>query len=153
MNYERTDQAGALRVLRGGHDVGREQLGADRGVAGLVDHLMALAIGDEDRGTQVRVEVGQLGAGADGDPHGHVGRVGGDRCGVGVGEIDDVGREEMPRVGDRQRERRVVDGVQPAERAAGTGFDDRELGAAEADQAVRELDDVLGRDLERAEAR
>src|SRR5215218_7571884 len=52
-----------LRVLRGGHDVGREQLGADRSIAGLVDHLMALAIGDEDRSAQVRVEVGQLGAG------------------------------------------------------------------------------------------
>src|SRR3954452_8830499 len=50
-------------VLRGGRNVGREQRRADGSVGGLVDDLVALAVGDQDRGTQVRVEVGQLGAG------------------------------------------------------------------------------------------
>src|SRR4051794_5019825 len=65
--------------LRGGDGVGREERCAHRRVAALVDDLVALAVGDQDRRAQVGVKVGQLGAGADGDPHGHVGRVGGDR--------------------------------------------------------------------------
>src|SRR3954454_6795045 len=64
-----------LWVLRGDSRVGGEELRANGGIRGLIDHLMALAVGDQDRGTQVRVEVGQLGAGTDRDPHGHVGRV------------------------------------------------------------------------------
>src|SRR6478609_4146459 len=58
-----------LGVLRGNSRVGGEELRANGGVRGLVDHLMALAVGDQDRGTQVRVEVGQLSAGTDRDPH------------------------------------------------------------------------------------
>src|SRR4051794_15207999 len=70
-----------------GRNGGGEQRGADGGVGGLVDHLEAAALADEDRGAQVRVEVGQLGAGAHGHEHGHVGRVAGDARGVGVGEV------------------------------------------------------------------
>src|SRR3982751_5467626 len=54
--------------LRRGGDRG-EQRGAHGSVLRLVDERVALALGDEDRGAQVRVEVRQLGAGADRDPH------------------------------------------------------------------------------------
>src|SRR5215204_6305491 len=107
-------RCGWIRGLSGGGD-GREQRGADGGVGGLVDDLVTLAVGDEDRGAQVREEVSQLGAGTDGDPDGDVSRIGGDRLGVGVGQFDGVVGEELPRVGDRQRQRRDVDGVQTAE--------------------------------------
>src|SRR3954451_7020709 len=92
--------------LRRGRD-GREQRSADGSVRRLVDHLVAVTGGDEDRRAQVGVEVGQLGAGADGHPDGDVGRGGGDRFGVLVGELDRVVGEEVPRVGDRQRQRRI----------------------------------------------
>src|SRR4051812_9610296 len=90
-------RAGLWRGLSSGRD-GREERGADGGIRGLVDDLVALAVGDEDRGAQVRVEVGQLGAGADRDPHGHVGRVGADRLGIVIRELDGVVAEEVPRV-------------------------------------------------------
>ncbi len=44
------------------------------------------------------------------------------------------------------------DRVQPQEAGAGVAVDQRVAGAAEADQAVGELDDVLLRDLDGAEA-
>src|SRR3954468_20259756 len=62
-----------LRVLRGRRHGGREQRGAHGSLGRLVDHLMALAVGDDERRAQIRVEVGEFGAGADRDPHGHVG--------------------------------------------------------------------------------
>ena len=94
----------------------------------------------------------QLGAGADRDPHGDVGRVGGDRRGVCVGELDVVVGEEVPRVGDGSASDGSSTECSQRTRRPRTGGDDRVARAAEADQAVRELDDVVGRDLERAEA-
>src|SRR6478752_5561702 len=82
-------------VLRGGRDGGREERGADGSVGGLVDDLVALALGDEDRGAQVGEEVAQLGAGADRHPHDDVGRVARDRLGSLVGELDLVVGEEL----------------------------------------------------------
>src|SRR6201999_2753138 len=61
--------------------------------------------------------------------------------------------EEVPGVGDRQRERRIVDRVQPRERAVGAVGHDGVPVAAEADEAVRELDHALSRDLDGPEAR
>src|ERR1700754_3045240 len=113
-----------------------EQRGANGGLGGLVDDLVAAALADEDRSAQVRVEVSELGAGANRHEHGHVGRVGGDARGVRVGQVDGVVGEEVPGVGDRQGQRRIVDGVQPAERAVFGRGDQRVARAAEADQAV-----------------
>src|SRR5690348_4091201 len=76
-----------LRGLGGGRD-GREQRGADGGVRGLVDDLVPLARGDEDRRAQVGVEVGELRAGADRDVHRDVGGIGRDRLRGLVGEVD-----------------------------------------------------------------
>src|ERR1700754_3345818 len=76
---------------------GREQRGADGGVRGLVDDLVALAVGDQDRGAQVGVEVRELGAGADRHEDGDVGRVSGDRLRRLVGHVDDAVRGERPR--------------------------------------------------------
>src|SRR4051812_29026134 len=137
--------------ISGGRD-GREQRGANGSVRGLIDQLVALTLGDEDRRAQVGVEVGGLGARPHRHEDGDVGGVGGDRRGRLVGQVDLVVAEEVPRVRDRQRQRRVVERVQPAERAV-VGRDERVATAAEADQARRELEDVLGGDLERAEAR
>src|SRR4051812_48154725 len=142
-------EGGGLR--RGGD--GGEQRGAHGGVRRLVDDLVALALGDDDRRAQVGVEVRELGAGANRDPDGDVLGGRGDRLRVGVGELDGVVGEERPGVGDRQRHRRIVERVQPAQGAVLGAGHERVARAAEADQAVRELDDVLGRDLERAEAR
>src|SRR3954470_16030213 len=100
--------------LGGGSD-GGEQRGADGGVRGLIDDLMALAVGDQDRGAQVGVEVRELGPGADRHEDSDVGGVSGDRPRRLVGDVDRVVGEEVPRVRDRQRDRRVVDRVQPAE--------------------------------------
>src|SRR3954447_1091934 len=91
-------EAGGLGDLRRGGD-GGEQRGADGGVLGLVDDLVAVALGDEDRRAQVRVEVRQLRAGADGHPDLDVARVGGDAGGLLVGQLDRVVGEEAPRVG------------------------------------------------------
>src|SRR6185436_3653617 len=85
--------------LGGGRD-GREQRGADGGVRGLIDDLVALTLGDEDRRAQVGVEVGERGTGADRHEDGDVGRVGGDRCRRLVGQVDLVVAEEVPRVRD-----------------------------------------------------
>src|SRR4051794_19181345 len=87
-------EGGGLR--RGGD--GGEQRGAHGGVRRLVDELVALALGHEDRRAQVGVEVRELGAGADGHPHVDVRRGGRDRFGVGVGELDGVVGEEVPGV-------------------------------------------------------
>src|SRR3954453_24053971 len=94
--------------LGGGRD-GREQRGANGGVRGLIDDLMALTLGDEDRGPQVGVEVGELRARAHRHEDGDVGRVARDRGSRLVGQVDRVVVEEVPRVRDRQRQRRVVD--------------------------------------------
>src|SRR3954467_5041557 len=117
----------------------------------LVDHLMATAVRDHYRRVEVRTEVRKLRTGADDDVD--LGRLGPDASEVGVGELDGVVGEEGERVGDRQRERRLVDGVQPAEGRLGVGRDDGVAAAAESDQAGRELDHGVGRDLQRAEAR
>src|SRR4051794_5501733 len=90
-----------LRGLGGGRD-GREQRGADGGVRGLIDHLVALALGDEDGRAQVGVEVGELSARADGDEDGDVGRVGGDGRSRLVGEGRRGGAEGGPRGRDPQ---------------------------------------------------
>src|SRR3954447_25523457 len=83
---------------------GREERSADGSVGGLVDDLVAAALGDEDRRAQVRVEVGELGARPDPDVDRDVGGRGRDRLGRLVGQVDGVVGEEQPRVRDRQRE-------------------------------------------------
>src|SRR3954454_21047777 len=139
--------------LRGGGD-GREQRGADGGVLGLVDHLVAAAVGDDDRRAEVRVEVGELGAGTDRDPHVDVSGVARADVARGlVGQLDRVVGEEVPGVGDRQGQRRIVDGVQPREGAVVAGGHERVARAAEPDQAGGELDDLVDGDLEGPEAR
>src|SRR3954447_19242441 len=83
-----------------------EQRGAHGGVRGLVDHLEALASGDDDRRAEVRAEVGELVRGADGDPDGHVVVL--HAVAVGVRQLDLVVGEEPPRVGHGERQLRVV---------------------------------------------
>src|SRR5215208_6610868 len=152
----RTDQkrrgcaarAAALSGRRLGLGVG-EQRGADGSVPGLVDDLVALTLRDEDRRAQVRAEVGQFGAGADGDPHGHV--VALEALAVGVRQLDLVVGEELPRVGHGQRQRRIIQRVQPRERPGVVFGDDRPAAAAQPDKAGGELDDRAGLDLEAAE--
>src|SRR3954470_3000353 len=75
--------------LGSGRD-GREQRGANGGVRGLIDHLMALTLGDEDRRPQVGVEVGELRAGPHRHEDGDVGRVARDRRSRLVGQVDGV---------------------------------------------------------------
>src|SRR3954451_534244 len=64
--------------LGGGSD-GGEQRRPDGGVRGLIDDLMALTVGDQDRCAQVGVEVRELGPAADRPEDRDVGRVGRDR--------------------------------------------------------------------------
>src|SRR3954467_4334359 len=81
--------------LSGGGGDG-EQRGAHRRVRGLVDHLLPATLGDHDRRAEVRVEVGQLGAGADRDPHVDVRRVARAQAGRGlVRQLDGVVGEEV----------------------------------------------------------
>src|SRR4029079_2739408 len=101
---------------------------------------------------KVRAEVGELRAGADGDPDGHVAGLL-EALAVGVRQQDLVLGEELPRFRDGQRQRRIVQRVQPRERAVLVLGDDRPATATEADQAGGELDDRAGFDLEAAEAR
>src|SRR4051794_36270407 len=85
-----------------------EQRGPHRSVLSLVDDLEALACGDQDRGAQVAPEVLELRSGPHG--HEHVGLVGGrdpDPLGLAVGQQDLVAREELERVCNCKRERRV----------------------------------------------
>src|SRR5215211_6235783 len=80
-----------------------EQRGADGGVRRLVDHLVAAAVRDHDRRAEVAAEVRELLGGPNGDPQvdrGGVARA--DPLGVGVGQLDRVVAEVLPRVGDRQ---------------------------------------------------
>ena len=58
-----------------------EQRGADGSVRDLVDHLVAATLRNQDRRAEVRTEVRELGAGADGDEDGGIVGV---ECGGGV---------------------------------------------------------------------
>src|SRR4051794_15146850 len=104
----------------------REQRRAHGRVVDLVDDLVAAALVDHDRRAQVRRELLQPAGGAHGDPHGDVlarlGQAGGG--GGVVGQLEAEVAEELPRVGDRQRQVRVLGGLQPAERAVCVGGDD-----------------------------
>src|SRR4051794_29864000 len=93
----------------------REQRRAHRRVVGLVDDLVAAALVDDDRRLEVGRELLQVARRADGDPHRDV--VAGLRQAGGVGHL--VGQlqaevaEEVPRVGDRQRQVGILGGLQP----------------------------------------
>src|SRR3954467_7717836 len=148
-----SDCSGSYPVVLSGSDlrrVLREQRSADRSVGSLVDDLMAGTLCDQDRRAEVGTEVLQDLAGA----HGHVDRglvavVDADALGLVVGQLDLVGVEEPPRVGERQCEVRVLERVQPHERGLLAAGEQGVAPAPEADQAVRELDDRVMRDLER----
>src|SRR5213078_3049188 len=136
-----------------GGDLGRagEERRADRCVGSLVDDLETLSVCDQDRRAEVRTEVFQRFR----RPNSHVdGRVAGvvdaQALGLVVGELDLEAREEPPRVGERQRQVRVVERVQPDERRVLFAGEEGVAMTAEADEPVRELDDGVVRDLERA---
>src|SRR3954464_11022551 len=130
-----------------------EQRGPDGRARRLVDHLVTAAACYQDRRAEVRPELLDRLTGADGHVHVGLGRVGhADPLGLGVRDLHLVRGEEEPRVGDGDRERRVVERVQPQERGRLLAGDERVAGPAQADQAVREVEHRLVRHLKGAEA-
>src|SRR4051794_38089277 len=141
--------------LRDGLGLGHlgEQRGAHGRAAGLVDHLVSATMRDDDRRAGVGVEVVERLAGPDGDVDVGLVRVGdADASGLRVGDLHLERGEEVPRVRDGDRQRGVLERVQPQERGRLLARDERVARAAEPDQAVRELEDRLVRDLQEPEA-
>src|SRR3954452_22734653 len=132
----------------------REQRRANGSVRGLVDHLVAVTVCDQDRRAQVGAEVLQRLRGANRHvDHGHLGGGDADPVGLVIAELDLVGVEELPRVGQRKSELRVLERVQPHEGGLLVASQERVAAPAQADEAGRELDDGLGRHLDGAEPR
>src|SRR3954454_18052660 len=136
-SLERLAGTALSRLLHGGG----EERGPDRGVRGLVDDLMTEPVRDEDRRAEVRTEVLQRLCRADGHVDRGV-RVGGDADSLGlvVGDLHLERLEEPPRVGQRQRERRIVQRVKPDERGVVAARQKRVAIPAQADEPLGELD-------------
>src|SRR4051812_22826734 len=138
------------RLCRGlaGSSQRLEQRRPHGSVLSLVDDLEAPVRRNEDGGAQVAPEVLELRCGPHG--HEHVGLIRGrdpDPRGFAVRQHHLVAREELERVCDGKRERRVVDGVQPQERAVLLLGDQRITRPSEADEPVGELEYTGIRDL------
>src|SRR3954466_12409916 len=122
--------------LVGGRDL-LEQRAPDRSARGLVDHLMTTAARDKDRRAEVRPEVLDRLARADGHVHVGLRRLGhADPLGLGVRDLDLVRGEEEPRVRHRDRQRRVVERVEPQKWRRLLARDEGVTGTTQADQAV-----------------
>src|SRR6185312_11986075 len=120
----------------------------------LVDHLVAPTGADQDRSLQVGDEVLERLGRPDRDVYVYVGaELRAQPLGVLVGDLDLELREELVRVGHGQRERRVLQRLQPQKRRVGVASEQRITRAAQPDQTVGELDDRPRVDLYAPEAR
>src|SRR5947209_4114724 len=115
----------------------RKQGSPERAVARLVDHLVALAVPHEDRRLEIGAEVLERLS----RPYRDVDRdrrdvVEPEPLGVLVGQLNLTRGEEARRVGDWQRQFRILKGVQPEKRALLVGGEQRVTRPAEPDQPV-----------------
>ena len=120
----------------------------------LVDHLVGLTGPHQDRRLEIGREVLQHRRGAHGHVHVHRARpFKAEALGVLVDHLDLKPLEEAVRVGHWERQRRVLERLEPQEGRLGVVREQRIALTAESDQALGELENRVRLDLDAPEAR